>query len=95
MKIKAMVDGIEREVELTREQWTSAFNSVQTWIDGQDFDWFMDDFFSDSFEEEDREMIVNAKDDILWSYRDYIDGDCDWRKYMSETIADYIYEHKQ
>ena len=92
MKIKAMVDGVEREVELTNEQMCDAFLSLQKHYDTEAYEENLDVFLDWCADEENNtddlwDYMVSCKEQIVDAYRKTMDNVSDeWYFIMRNAV---------
>lgn len=94
MKIKAMVDGIEREVELTDVQVASAYETLQRHYDGLDYDNNLSLFLEFVYGDDARmEQLIKhmeeARDAVITSYRSTMNNSSDeWFFTMRSAVEE-------
>lgn len=92
MKIKAMVDGIEREVELTDMQLFNAHKELENYYDTQDY---MDnlDYFLEGMEIENEDdynalhdHMLEVKEELVRDFRHDLNNSEEWWIWLKDIV---------
>lgn len=92
MKIKAMVDGIEREVELTSAQLMIAHAQIENFYDAKDYEDNLDYFLNNMDIEDDDEYsalyahMLSVKEDLVSDFRHDLNNSDEWWMLLKDII---------